>query len=375
MKISLVRGPAIITVDGECYILGVKITNQKIFWNSSKVLPIEKKENTRIQLIGNKGQINDSLSKKDLSNLGMSIWKKISDEILNQKNKTIAVIGPSDSGKSTFSLYLANRLTDNGQRPLLLDADVGQGDLAPPTCIGAAVLVQQIIDLSMIKADYVSFIGSTQPSFNETRIINCVNKLITKSRYHDRCIINTDGYVNGKGLYYKLRLLKKIKPDCIVCLGKTNIQTTLTQYTKAPNCWKFIIKHGRKPNSIIKRTQVDRYRKRMNTFAKFVDQENTEVVQIHLKDIKSIYYRNRFHKTNYSNNYLDVSKIRHFFLEFARNKRMENVFTGLGLLGERDLVQGYGIIKNFENDILFILTTCKKFDSIYLSELQLDFIS
>jgi len=369
-----VRGPAIIVVDGECYILGVKITNQKIFWNSTKVLPIEKNENTRIRLIGNKGQINGSLTKRDLSNLGMSIWKKISDEILKQKNKTIAVIGPSDSGKSTFSLYLANRLIDNGQRPLLLDADVGQGDLAPPTCIGAAVLVQQIIDLSMIKADYVSFIGSIQPSYNETRIINCANKLITKSRYHDRCIINTDGYVNGKGLHYKLRLLKKIKPDCIVCLGKTNIQATLTQYTRAPNCWKFIIKNGNKPNSIIKRTQMDRYRKRMNTFAKFVNQNNTDIVHIHLKDIRSIYYRNRFHEINCSNNYLHVSNLRYFFLEFARNKRMENVFTGLGLIGERDFVQGYGIIKNFENDILSILTTCKKFDSIYLSELQLDFV-
>lgn len=347
--------------------------NEKIIWNSTKILPIEKKDNTRIHFIGNKGHMNDIFGKKDLSNLGMSIWKNISDEILKQKNKTIAVIGAPDTGKSTFSLYLANRLIDNGQRPLLLDADVGQGDLAPPTCIGAAVLLRQCIDLSMIKADHVSFIGSIQPSNNETRIIKCVNKLITKSRYYDRCIINTDGYVNGKGVGYKLRLLNKIKPDCIVSLGYSNIQANLNQYPKASNCWKFTIKNGRKPNSIVRRTQIERYRKRLNTFARFLNQNNAEIVHVHLKYIRLIYFRNQFYKINYFNRCLDVSNFRHLFLEFARNKIMEDVFIGLGLVGEKDMVQGYGMIKNFENDILSILTTCKKFDSIYLSDCQLDF--
>ena len=162
MKIFLVRGPVIIIVYGECYILGVKIINQKIIWNNNKTLPIEKRDSTKIRLIGNKHQLKGPFSKKINSNLGMSIWKELSDDILNQKYKTIVVVGPSDSGKSTFSLYLANRFINSGQRPLLLDADVGQGDLAPPTCIGSAVLKHQSIDLSKIKADYVSFIGSIQ---------------------------------------------------------------------------------------------------------------------------------------------------------------------------------------------------------------------
>jgi hypothetical protein len=52
---------------------------------------------------------------------------------------------------------------------------------------------------------------------------------------------------------------------------------------------------------------------------------------------------------------------------------MQYVFTGLGSVKERDILKGFGIVKNFENDILTILTTCTKFDSIYLSELQLGF--
>ena len=50
---------------------------------------------------------------------------------------------------------------------------------------------------------------------------------------------------------------------------------------------------------------------------------------------------------------------------------MQNVFTGLGSVRERDILNGFGLVKNFENDILTILSTCQKFDSLYLSELQL----
>ena len=372
LKTFLVRGPVIIIVYGECYILGVKIINQKIIWNNNKTLPIEKRDSTKIRLIGNKHQLKGPFSKKINSNLGMSIWKELSDDILNQKYKTIVVVGPSDSGKSTFSLYLANRFINSGQRPLLLDADVGQGDLAPPTCIGSAVLKHQSIDLSKIKADYVSFIGSIQPTDNENRIIRCVSKLVNKASSYDRCIINTDGYVNGKGLDYKLKLLNKIQPECVVCLGNSDIQSKVGQNTRIPERWKFIIRYGPSPNSVIRRSQLDRFQKRMNTLAKFFNQNNTELVQIHLKDIRSIYYQNRFQRINYSSsNNSDISRIRSIFLKLPTNNKMQNVFTGLGSVRERDILNGFGLVKNFENDILTILSTCQKFDSIYLSELQL----
>lgn len=361
-------------VYGECYILGVKIKNQKIIWNNFKTLPVEKRDSTRIHLIGNKYQLKGPFGKNESSNLGMSIWKEISDDILNRRHKTIVVVGPTDSGKSTFSLYLANKFIDSGQRPLLLDADVGQGDLAPPTCIGSAVLKNQCIDSSKIKADHISFIGSLQPSNSENRIIQSVSKLINKTRSYDRCIVNTDGYVNGKGLIYKLKLLHKVQPDCIVSLGKPNIHANLSRHKRAPDGWKFEIRYGGTPNSVIRRSWLDRYQKRMNTLARFLNQNNTQLVKMHLKDVRSIYYQGRFHRINYSSNYYrDISRISLISLKLLANNKMQNVFAGLGSVRERDIVKGFGIVKNFENDILTILTTCNKFDSIYLSEWKIGF--
>jgi polynucleotide 5'-hydroxyl-kinase GRC3/NOL9 len=373
LKILLVRGPVVIRVYGECYILGVKIKNQQITWDNIKALPIEKVNGTRISLIRKKNMINSELSTNKSFNLGMSIWKKISDEILKKEYKRVVVIGPADSGKSTFSLYLANRFIGNGERPLLVDADVGQGDLAPPTCIGSVLLTEQKIDLSMTGPDHICFIGSIQPSNSETRIIRCTKRLITKSGYYDRCIINTDGYTSGKGIHYKLKLLEKTKPDCIVCLGNARIQANLRQFLRISNSWRFIIIRGRKPHPIINRTQVDRYRKRMYTLSKFITQNNTHIIQKHINDIKIIHYKNRVYRISHvSKNFLDQNIFGRFFMESAKGMAIQNIFVGLGSSREMDMVYGFGIIKNIEKDIITILTTCKYFDSIYISDLRIN---
>jgi polynucleotide 5'-hydroxyl-kinase GRC3/NOL9 len=352
LKILLIRGPVIITVYGECNILGVKITNQRICWNSTKILPIEKRDNTKIHFGGSKYSIYGIYSSDTA--LGMAIWKDILRSIMDLKYKKIVVIGASDSGKSTFSLYLANKFIESNLRPYLIDADVGQGDLAPPTCIGSAVLLDQKIDLSMIKADQISFIGSIQPAKNEIRIIRCVSKLINKSKPHDVCIVNTDGYLHGMGLYYKLRLIEKIKPDCVVCLGDNNICKNIKKFLRQLSNWKCSIINGRKPNPIIRRSSLLRFEKRLNTFSRFVNLKESNSVQIPLKDVKSIYFR-------------------YVLMKSANYNLLNNIFIGLGSSKEKDIVNGFGLVKNFENDILTILTTCKKFDSIYMSDLQLDF--
>lgn len=373
MKILRVSGPVLIRVDGECYILGVKIKNQQIHWNNIKALPIENADGARISFYRNNNLITDNFGIIKHANLGMLMWKKLADEILKQDYKTIAVIGPSDSGKSTFSLYLANRLISNGEKPLLIDADVGQGDLAPPTCIGSVVLGEQNIDLSMVAADKISFVGSIQPSNCEIRIVRCVDNLINKSGFYERCIVNTDGYTSGKGLYYKLKLLEKTKPDCIVYLGPTRIYAKLRQYLRASKRWKFVIIRGRKPDSVINRTQMDRYRKRMHTFSKFITQSNPDIIQKHLSDLRLVYYKNRFYRINQnSKNSLDQRNCEHFFMELEKTMRIENMFVGLGSAKEVDLVYGFGIIKNIEKDIMTILTACKYFDSIYVSDLRIE---
>ena len=50
------------------------------------------------------------------------------------------IVGNTDTGKSTFGAYIINEALKIGLRPAIIDADIGQGDLAPPNTIGGAVI-------------------------------------------------------------------------------------------------------------------------------------------------------------------------------------------------------------------------------------------
>ncbi len=46
----------------------------------------------------------------DQSKIGTSIWNNIIDSIVKTNRKKIIIIGPSDTGKSTLTLFIANKL-------------------------------------------------------------------------------------------------------------------------------------------------------------------------------------------------------------------------------------------------------------------------
>src|SRR5215210_1810568 len=81
---------------------------------------------------------------------GTSMWRSIAQQMSAMaagKKITVMLVGATDTGKSTLTTYLANMAIRRGIIPCIIDGDIGQGDLAPPTAIGGAVLSQQVLDL------------------------------------------------------------------------------------------------------------------------------------------------------------------------------------------------------------------------------------
>ncbi len=164
MKTVLMKGPVLFEIKGECNILGVKFRNECIGWESSRIIPIETNNNSTLSII--KGRSWNHHRYETITHhqrIGISIWKDLVRIILKLEKKRIIIIGPTNSGKSTLSLYLANVFLNHGLKPLLIDADIGQGDLAPPTCMGAAVISSQEIDLWKVKTHLTNFIGGIKP--------------------------------------------------------------------------------------------------------------------------------------------------------------------------------------------------------------------
>ena len=69
----------------------------------------------------------------------------------------VLVTGPRETGKSSLCRLLANYLVRHGRSAMLVDLDVGQGELTPPGCL-AAVPLERPLDIEA--RELVSHTGS-----------------------------------------------------------------------------------------------------------------------------------------------------------------------------------------------------------------------
>ncbi|HEX2615805.1 MAG TPA: Clp1/GlmU family protein, partial [Nitrososphaera sp.] len=137
-RIRMVKGPATVTVQGSCHVLGSNVSGQTISVRAGKALPFEPSYRCRLHVrLGRGGRIWTA----DPVTAGTAMWHGTVRKILalasEQKSITVMLAGDTDTGKSTLSAYIANMALANGMKPCIIDGDIGQGDLAPPSAIGA----------------------------------------------------------------------------------------------------------------------------------------------------------------------------------------------------------------------------------------------
>ncbi len=377
METVLIKGPILLEIKGECNILGVKFKNECIGWESSRIIPVEKNNNSILSIIrGRSWNHHNYETNRHHKKFGISIWKDLVRNVLKQEKKRIVIIGPSNSGKSTLSLYMANVFISHGLRPLLIDADVGQGDLAPPTCLGAAVMNFPEVDLWKVKTNCTNFIGGIQPVGYESKIISNIRQQLGTSLKHDLSIINTDGYIKGNGLVHKIDLLKKIRPDCIIYLGGANIDRNLMElFSHLPRNLKMNFMYGERQGAINNRSLTERYAKRIKTFCKFLTKDKVVIMKLDVSRINYIYYRNRFFsEIKYLKGYESSNAMNEEILFVPDNEFLKNRFVGFGNKIDNGLICGFGLIDDFAKGVLVVKTNVKEFDTIFLSDTKLDII-
>jgi polynucleotide 5'-hydroxyl-kinase GRC3/NOL9 len=146
-------------------------------------------------------------------------WQVAADALTEMKQGKVMVIGATDVGKSTLCTYLANRLAANGLSLRVVDGDIGQADIGPPTTIGSSVPTTWLSSLVDLLPDALIFIGHTNPSQVETKIINGLQRLANRGR-DLLTIINTDGWVlDREAISYKIKMIAATEPDLVVALA------------------------------------------------------------------------------------------------------------------------------------------------------------
>lgn len=149
-------------------------------------------------------------------------WDELVERIKREKDTRIIIFGEMDTGKSFFATYIANKLIESGQRVGVIDTDIGQSDIGPPTTMGFALLEKPILFLHKAKVHHIEFVGSLSPALHFIPTIISFAKITKRAvSESDITIVNTNGWVHGDGgRALKIAKIDIFEPDIIVLLQR-----------------------------------------------------------------------------------------------------------------------------------------------------------
>ncbi len=217
-KTLLVDGPASVSLlSGRISVLGAPFRiGDKIIVRDGKRVPFGVRKKATFDLMLGEGA---SFKEIDGGTVPPS-WENAAKEVLSLKKPvTVMVMGGVDSGKTSFCTFLANEALRKKWKTGVIDADLGQSDVGPPSTIGFNFVSEPVKDLFEIKAENACFVGLTSPSGAVNKVIKGITELKNgvMEADVDFLIVNTDGWVDGEdAAKYKIELWKTISPSVVV---------------------------------------------------------------------------------------------------------------------------------------------------------------
>ncbi|UCF59086.1 MAG: hypothetical protein JSV15_01300 [Candidatus Bathyarchaeota archaeon] len=268
-KTLVVDGPASVSLlAGKVEVLGAAVrAGEKVVVREGKRVPFEARKKAVFDLMLGEGASFEEIDESTIP----SSWKKALNEItLCRKPLAIMVIGGVDSGKTSFCTYLINQALEKRWKAAVIDADLGQSDVGPPSTIGFSHVKTPIRDLFEINAENAYFVGLTSPSRAINRVVEGLVTLKDKALDADVdfLVMNTDGWVADEGAArYKVLLTEKATPNIVVGIqGDNELAPILTALKKtkalAIDSPPVIQKRNREKRKILRELSYKKYLKK-----------------------------------------------------------------------------------------------------------------
>lgn len=217
-----VEGPAFIQVlEGEIEVLGKRLRpRERLIVPKAKVSSFKViRRSTLIVRLGEGARLEEVEQP-----LTPPEWEEATKRIVNGvKPAKVVVLGDVDSGKTTFTMYLANQAVSAGLKTFVIDKDLGQSDIGAPTTIGLGIVEHPVTSLSQVPMKDGYFVGITSPSGMIHRVLVGTRLLVEKALEEgaDLVIINTSGWVFGRGAReLKWGLILSILPEYVIALQR-----------------------------------------------------------------------------------------------------------------------------------------------------------
>lgn len=210
-------------------------------------------------------------------------WPNLAEEI-SQKGKIVLVIGGVDSGKTTFITFLANYFFKKNIKTAIVDSDIGQSDIGPPTTIGWGFVENCINKMRDVECRNFYFVGSVTPEEHELEMIIGVKKMCEEaSENSEKVLIDTTGMIYGKsGKILKRSKIEILNPQIIICFqkeGEKEIEEIVKSYLKNKNMKIFFLKV---PEKVQIKSREERKIRREENFKKYFS--NYHILEIDYQD-------------------------------------------------------------------------------------------
>jgi polynucleotide 5'-hydroxyl-kinase GRC3/NOL9 len=135
------------------------------------------------------------------------------------------VVGASDTGKTTLVTRIASALTARGFSVGVVDADLGQSEIGPPTTIGLGRVTGSLPRLGEAEVVALHFVGVTSPAASLLGAVIGAARMLERARSLglQRVIVDTSGLVAGSlGRTLKQAKIELLDPDLVVCLQRSS---------------------------------------------------------------------------------------------------------------------------------------------------------
>ncbi|MGP3666840.1 MAG: Clp1/GlmU family protein [Candidatus Bathyarchaeota archaeon] len=282
----IVSGPALVKlVEGEVSVLGAPLNSGgEIKVRECKSLPFYCSSPAKLTL--NCGE--ESSFKEVEGDTIPEDWKETVKKILIEaktKNIGVMVVGGVDTGKTTFTVYALNNALKQSLSVNVVDADIGQSEVGPPTTVGCCSPKHYVYDFFYENPDNVIFIGSITPVNVQSRMVKAVSDLCLNSKENfNLTVLNTDGWVLGEDAKkYKLEMAKSAKIEFIVALHSSEDELSLADMFENNGFTVFRVKSS---SYVKKRSREERRKLRWQSYYRYM--KNSAVKVFLLENVKVV---------------------------------------------------------------------------------------
>lgn len=146
-------------------------------------------------------------------------------ERLLESPGVVFLMGALNTGKSTFAVELLRRANQRGIAAALVDSDIEQSSVGPPTTVGLKLTsgMEELGRETLRTADALAFVGSLSPREHLMPLVLGTAKLVERAREAGCSLIVVDstGFVAGiYGQTLKFFKMDAVRPDFVVAFER-----------------------------------------------------------------------------------------------------------------------------------------------------------